>query len=215
MKTCPIEGCGGVVYAREWCCKHYNRWLRYGDASYERPARQQCSVAGCERLQHSKGMCNMHAERVRRTGKVDLPPRPSLVERLEACIRYETNGCWTWTGTRTTSGYGLLSVNAKLLLVHRLAYQTLVREIPPGMHLDHLCRNRACINPKHLDVVTNRENVMRGMSPSAVIRRQGICKNGHEMVGENIYVPPKRPQHRTCRECRKRRSREAYARKVA
>ena len=81
-----------------------------------------------------------------------------------------------------------------------------------GDVIDHLCRNPPCVNPQHLDVVTNRENVLRGMSPTAVVHRQRRCGRGHAIEGNNVYTPAKYPTQRHCRECRNRNKRASAAR---
>src|SRR6516225_3492381 len=82
-------------------------------------------------------------------------------------------GCWEWKGGRSGNGYGMFYlgyVNRKTaqVLAHRFQYERLVGPIPPNMTIDHLCRNRACVNPSHMEVVTNRENILRGECVSAV-----------------------------------------------
>lgn len=71
-------------------------------------------------------------------------------------------GCWDWTGTKTDDGYGRVHTDAGMRVAHRVIYELLVGEIPEGHDLDHLCRNRACCNPQHLEPVTRRENLLRG-----------------------------------------------------
>ena len=94
-------------------------------------------------------------------------------------------GCWLWTDALNTNGYGVVwdPAKQKQSKAHRVAYEELVGAIPDELPIDHLCRNRACINPEHLQPVTLGENVRRGVSPPAQRARQTHCKNGHELSG--------------------------------
>lgn len=85
---------------------------------------------------------------------------------------------------------------------HRFAYELLVGPVPEGMQLDHLCRNRWCCNPEHLELVTPRENTLRGVGPSAVNAVKTHCKNGHEFTPENTRVD-QRTGERGCWTCRR------------
>lgn len=105
-------------------------------------------------------------------------------------------GCWVFHKPGRRNGYGALGVEGKTVYAHRYTYERLVGEIPSGMVIDHLCRNRACCNPDHMEVVTQRENVLRG-------ERAGIrvmaCKRGHDYTPENTYTNPQ--GYRACRTC--------------
>jgi hypothetical protein len=89
---------------------------------------------------------------------------------------------------------------------HRLAYELFVGPIPEGQTIDHLCRNRPCVNPGHLEVVDMRTNLLRGSSPTAQNARKTHCKHGHEFTPENTAL--KQGRYRICRTCRARRNRE-------
>lgn len=97
-----------------------------------------------------------------------------------------------------------MSYNDRLLMVHRIAYELAVGPIPVGLVIDHLCRNHSCINPEHLEPVTNVENVMRGESAWARNARKTHCKRGHEFTDENTI---RRNGTRSCRQCRSMKGR--------
>jgi hypothetical protein len=96
-----------------------------------------------------------------------------ISERLERRRDIDqSTGCWNWTGARTPKGYGQIRlVGGTTAYTHREAYMAYVGQIPEGLHLDHLCRNRSCFNPEHLEPVTPRENARRGLT-GAHLRRE-------------------------------------------
>jgi hypothetical protein len=114
-----------------------------------------------------------------------------------------SNGCWIWRGTRS-DGYGMIRVEGKMRGAHRVAIY-LNTGVWPESDVDHLCRNRACVNPAHIEVVTHRENVHRGMGTAGVNARKTHCIRGHEFTPENTYINPGRP-FRACRACRRLRT---------
>lgn len=110
-------------------------------------------------------------------------------------------GCWEWTASKTKNGYGKFRWGAGEKLPHRFAYELLVGPIPSGLHIDHLCRNRACCNPDHLEPVTNRENLLRGDTIPARHAAKTHCPKGHPYAGDNLYIDP--TGKRGCLTCRK------------
>ena len=117
--------------------------------------------------------------------------------------------CWEWAGPINNYGYGRFHVNGKRMQAHRAAYILKFGSIPVGLVNDHLCRNRKCVNPSHLEPVTNVVNVMRGQSPYAQKKRQTHCIRGHLLAGANLKV--RKNGTRFCRACDRDRARINYA----
>lgn len=110
----------------------------------------------------------------------------------------ESTGCHFWPGATDMRGYGKMSRNGRTVSAHRWYWIQAKGPIPEGLQLDHLCRNRRCCNPEHLELVTNRENQLRGNHPNMVAHRENRCRRGHEMTPENTYRSRRGRQCRTC-----------------
>lgn len=126
-----------------------------------------------------------------------LPDR--FLKRIEPLTE---SGCWIWMGANKggRTGYGVFRTSeGRLEYAHRFSYQTLKGEIPAGLQIDHLCRVRLCVNPDHLECVTRKENILRGMAPCAKFARMTHCKRGHEMSEANTL---REYSHRRCLTCR-------------
>lgn len=125
-----------------------------------------------------------------------------------------TGECWLWTG-KTQAGYGSVQVTEGIrtahFRVHRLIYEAFVGPIPEGKYLDHLCRVKACANPKHLEPVTHGENVRRGWLYRT---RISVCKRGHRMIPANVRTRVRETwTERSCRQCERERVWKVYWRK--
>lgn len=143
-----------------------------------------------------------------RTGHVFV----SLEERLWRKISPEPNtGCWLWTGADNGAGYGTLTFgHSKRAYAHRVSYEHFVGPIPDGLQLDHKCRVPCCVNPDHLEPVSNAENTRRG-ALSALRPPRETCKRGHKLA-LTAYVDSQ--GHTQCRECLRIRQ-TAYRRRAA
>ncbi len=132
-----------------------------------------------------------------------------IEERFWAKVdRRGPDDCWPWTGALTV-GYGTIAAGGgrgRTLYAHRISYELASGEIPTGMQVDHLCRNPRCVNPRHLEVVTQRENILRGMGATAKHAAKTECIRGHPFDLLNTYWDTR--GYRCCRECRQIRQGE-------
>ena len=171
--------------------------------------RKVCDIRDCGRPVAARGWCASHYRRARLGLEMRTPintPGGAIRERLMARITPGANGCWVWTGRMATNGYGQFWDQGRTILAHRAAYQALRGVIPAGLELDHLCRNRGCVNPDHLEPVTSQENTRRGLGACGLNARKEVCPAGHAYTPENTYTYP-RTGHRRCRECGRDRDR--------
>ncbi len=133
--------------------------------------------------------------------------RPTTPERFWAKVdRLGPDDCWNWIATTSSNGYGRFRVNGSYVQAHRWAYENQVGPIPAGLQIDHLCRTRSCINPKHMEPVTPQVNTLRGIRSRV---RKTHCKRGHEFTENNTYNRPDRPGRR-CLKCHRRAGRRYY-----
>lgn len=139
---------------------------------------------------------------------------PNHKERFMQMVQVDqVTGCWNWQGGKDKNGYGFFTVEGKQYKAHRWIYEHTNGPIPEGLVIDHLCRNHSCVNPSpdHLEPVTNRENVARGVGFAAHTLRTNTCINGHPLEGDNLKVYQGR---RFCLTCLKKRGEETKLRKL-
>lgn len=98
------------------------------------------------------------------------------------------SGCWLWLRGCNSDGYACMTVGITSTRVHKWAYEKYKHIVPTKMTLDHLCRVRSCVNPDHLDCISNWENSFRGDTLTGINARKTHCKNGHEFTAQNTEV---------------------------
>lgn len=179
----------------------------------------------------SRGLCSRHYYRAWRQGRLDsdYPLRCLVIEdcdgsevhraacafhRFERKVDRTSSSCWLWTGTTNDMGYGLFKTGGRWRSAHRWSYEHHRGPIPEGLVLDHLCRVHACVNPLHLEAVTQQTNIHRGVSIVAQHARQTSCKNGHPLLPGSYWLS--KQGWRMCKECdRERKNRRRQERKAS
>ena len=180
QSLCLIHDCGSYVAGRGLCRKHYMRWRTHGDPL--------------------------------KTLRPRFRPGPpderfwNYVDKSGPPFR-DMGNCWLWMGGKDRNGYGTFGTgdrrNRKTHPAHRFSFELVNPPIPAGMQIDHLCRVPNCVNPNHLEVVTPRENTMRGLSPLAFNATKTHCPKGHPYDESNTCI--RRSGRRGCRACNRAR----------
>lgn len=165
-----------------------------------------CKLTGCSRELFADGYCGPHYKRKWRYGD-PLAGRPTFVGdplamRLARFFE-EGVGCWLWTGAVDRFGYGTIVADRRTLRAHKAVYETRVGLVPDGLELDHLCRNKRCVNPAHLEPVTHSENLLRHYATVTT------CPHGHLYDEANTYRDT--AGKRRCRACLRERQRARRA----
>jgi hypothetical protein len=165
-------------------------------------ARRVCTIDDCDKPREGRGLCGKHYARLLRHGDPHYTQRPtwgmSAWDRF--WLKVDASGdCWQWTAGSKGKDYGGFDSQ----WAHRWAWEHLVGPIPDGLDLDHLCRNRGCVNPDHLEPVPVEVNVLRGFGAMALNARKTHCPKGHPYSGDNvrIYARPGGKPSRYCVAC--------------
>lgn len=137
--------------------------------------------------------------------------KPKDIQRFFSKIK-QSGSCWQWIASKDRSGYGLFLYQKRKVSSHRFSYILFFHDIPIGLEIDHLCKNKSCVNPDHLEAVTHLVNVRRGHSGNDNHEsRKTYCPQGHQYSKENTRTY--KNGSRACKECVRNRNRE-YQRKL-
>lgn len=186
QRTCSVEGCERPHFTHTWCSAHYGRWKRHGDLQVDVPI---------GRKGRKDGPFVVFSElEARFWPKVAIPANPL--------------DCWEWTAAKDkVSGYGRMQLGGTSGYAHRVSYELSMGQIGDGLQIDHLCRNKSCVNPLHLQAVPAALNVQR--APRNQVTH---CPQGHPYSGDNLRMAGGR---RLCRTCQMDRARVSNAKRAA
>lgn len=177
----------------------------------------RCRIDDCGRDHHAHGLCRVHYLRFWRTGDPlhSRSARPAEERFWEKVARGTDEACWPWRGS-LVSGYGTFNVGRhKAVKAHRFSYELAKGPVPSGLTIDHLCRNKACVNPRHLEAVSGAENTRRAHT-KGYREVPARCKRGHDwtLVPPLTHVTKAGKIKRRCRECALADARRAYAKRA-
>lgn len=165
---CMLEYCENGAYVKGLCSAHYTQKRRGKEFKpiviRSNSSVLPCTFEGCVNTQQAKGLCGAHWRQQRWGYPLrKLRNQESIMERIMWEVSKDSqSGCWDWQGRVSGKrSYPQISVGGVQTMVHRITYEELVRPLEPGETIDHLCRNRMCVNPEHLEAVSLRDNVKR------------------------------------------------------
>jgi hypothetical protein len=174
-------------------------------------SKPSCQQPDCPLPQKARGLCSPHYAQALRSGGISPLARPTPAERFMAKVE-KTSGCWTWTADKQPDGYGRFRIGNQLVRAHRAAYTLFVGPIPGGLEVEHACHtrdvscaggpacpHRQCVNPAHLELLTHRENNLRGRGFTGANAAKTRCPQGHPYDELNTYVTA--DGYRRCRIC--------------
>ena len=182
-------------------CAHHDRIeMPHGPISIGR-LKKACAIPDCRKPRRVRAWCKMHWTRWRRHGSPYITKHlPEIADRFWSKVN-RTGSCWLWIGAVHSGGYGVFGIGdgTKTTYAHRWAYETLVGPIPDGLEVDHLCRTRNCVRVDHLELVTHKENILRGVGGPAINAAKTHCLYGHAFRFPNVYIDERGWRH--CRTC--------------
>ena len=157
-RMCTIEGCERKHYARGMCTLHYQRARAAGPLEPLPEKPKACVFPDCGLPVRSHGLCEAHRQQ-RDKGRPLSPIKPKLPPEVRFWTFVDKSGdCWRWTGYVGEEGYARFNWNGRAGNAHRMAFEMVKGPIPDGMMIDHVCRNRSCVNPDHLRLATPKQN---------------------------------------------------------
>jgi len=172
MSVCSVDGCDRLVFRDGYCSMHYQRLIKRGstdDYLGAHGVKRVCSVDGCGGVFEAKGLCDKHYKRLKSHGTPEAGKwtHAPVEERFWRYVN-KTDGCWLWTGGSVNQkGYGQIGgggKGAKHILAHRLSYEIHKGPIPDGLLIMHSCDNPSCVNPEHLSVGTQSQNILEAFA---------------------------------------------------
>jgi hypothetical protein len=198
QNLCSFSGCNNAKYAKQVCSGHYSQIKRGQEL---RPiviktnncSKKPCSFTGCVNTQQAKNLCGAHW-RQQHLGKdlTVLQNQVSIMDRLNLNIE-KTEYCWVWTGRLSgINKYPQISLSGRQVMVHRVVFEETFRLLEAGETIDHLCRNRVCVNPEHLEAVPLRDNVKRMHAYRSLIKENKKLVDFIELLGYDRHTLKKR-----------------------